>query len=189
MALRKFPQDIKHLSWNSKFKESWSTTVQTAGSGMSRSLTNQVYPKWTITESVGLMDDETAEKLLGFVALVKGAYEPFLWYDHSKNHETGVQLPMTIAGTYQAVIKTGSYTEPADYIEDVTVYKNGTKLTKGYSVSNGLIIFSTAPASTDVITADYAYWWKVRFVDDGMGINRIFENLNSSDSFKMEVVR
>lgn len=127
---------------------------------------------------------------MGFVALVKGAYEPFLWYDHTKHSETDVQLPMVSAGRYQAVIRTGEYTEPVDYIENVAVYLNGEEVDTGdYTVSNGYITFKTAPASTDVVTATYNYWWRVRFVDDGMGITRIADHLNRSGTFKMEVVR
>lgn len=77
MALKKFPQNIRHFSWNSKFKESWTTQVQTSGSGKSKTMTNQLYPGWVITESVGFMSNEMADELMGFVALVKGAYEPF----------------------------------------------------------------------------------------------------------------
>ena len=85
--------------------------------------------------------------------------------------------------------KIGSYIEPADYIEDVSVKVNGALKEDGYSISNGLIIFSVPPAGGDIVTASYTYWWKVRFKDDGMGITRIFDDLNTSDSFKMEVVR
>lgn len=185
-----FPQDIKHLSWNSKFDANWTVEVQTAGSGMSRSLTNQMYPRWTITESVGLIDDETADKLLGFFNSLKGAYTPFYWYDHSKNHESNIQLPMTSPGVYQAVIKTGDYVEPAEYIEDVTVSVNGTEVEAStYTVSAGSVRFKTAPATGAVVTASYKYWWLVRLSGSSIGITRIFENLNNSRTFKMEVVR
>lgn len=187
--LRKFPQNIRHFTWNSKFRESWNTQIQTTGSGKSKTMTNQLYPGWTITESIGFMTNEMADELMGFIALVKGAYEPFLWLDHSKYHEDEVQIAMTSPGRYQAVIKTGKYTEPAEFIEDVTVWVNGKLMETGYTTSNGAILFSTPPSGSDIVTASYTYWWKVRFKDDGMGINRIFDDLNSSDSFKMEVVR
>ena len=79
--------------------------------------------------------------------------------------------------------------EPADYIEDVTVYVDGKKQEGGYSVSGGVIRFSTAPATGAVVTADYTYWFKVRFSDDGGELTRVFENVNNSSSFKMDVVR
>lgn len=189
MALKKFPQEIKHLTWNSKFKQKWNTQVQTSGSGMVRTLTNQLYPQWTITETFGLLDDDTADKLMAFVASVKGGYEPFLWLDHTLNRETGRALPVIVPGKYQAVWSIDGYVEPAEYIEDVTVYVDGKKQTSGYSVSDGVISFSTAPATGAVVTADYTYWFKVRFSDDGGELTRVFENVNNSSSFKMDVVR
>lgn len=189
MALKKFPQDIIHLSWNSRFKAGWTTTVQESASGRSRTMTNQLYPKWTITEQIRLVDNETADKLLGFYNLVKGQYESFLWYDHSKHHEENQTLQGS-AGKYQAVIVTGEFVEYADYIENVTVYLNGTEVgTDKYQVSDGVITFSTAPSSTDVVTATYDYWWKVRFASSAIEMTRLFENLNNSGSFSMEVVR
>lgn len=177
------------MTWNSKFKQKWNTHVQTSGSGMIRTMTNQLYPLWTITETFGLLDDDTADKLMAFIASVKGGYEPFLWLDHTKNRETGQTLPAISAGKYQAVWSQDGYVEPAAYIEDVTVYVDGVKQTTGYSVSDGVISFSTAPATGSVVTADYTYWFKVRFSDDGGELTRLFENVNNSSSFKLEVVR
>ena len=189
MTLRKFPQEIKHLTWSSKFKQAWGTKVQTSGSGMTRTMTNQIYPTWTITETFGLMDDDTANKLMAFLATVKGGYEPFLWLDHSLNHETGRELSMISSGKYQATIGIAGYVEPAEYIENVTVYVDGIKQEKGYNVSGGVITFPSGPAAGAVVTADYTYWWKVRFADDGGELTRVFDNVNNSGSFKLEVVR
>ena len=94
MALKKFPQNIRHFSWNSKFKESWTTQVQTSGSGKSKTMTNQLYPGWVITESVGFMSNEMADELMVFVDLVKGAFEGFLWLVHTNCHEEDFPLPL-----------------------------------------------------------------------------------------------
>ena len=49
--------------------------------------------------------------------------------------------------------------------------------------------FKTAPASTAKVTADYTYYWKVMFADDGIDIERQYLNINKSKTFKLEVVR
>lgn len=188
--MRRFPEEIKGFGWNSTWKQKWNTTIQESGSGKSRAMTNQLYPKWIITETVGWMNDDEANILMGFVALVKGAFEPFLWKDHSNYHLEKQTLAMVTSGTYQCVVKFGDYVEPAQYVENVSVYKNGTKVaSSGYSISGGNIVFKTAPTTSDVITATYDYLWKVRFSDDGMGITRIFDDIDKSSSFKLEVVR
>ena len=188
--MRRFPEEIKGFGWNSTWKQKWNTTIQESGSGKSRAMTNQLYPKWTITENIGWMTDAEADVLMGFVALVKGAFEPFLWKDHTNHHEEKITCPLITTGKYQCVVKTGNYVEPAQYVENVTVYKNGAPVdSTAYTVSDGVIAFKTAPSTTDVITATYDYLWKVRFADDGMGITRIFEDIDKSSSFKLEVTR
>ena len=127
---------------------------------------------------------------MGFVAARKGCYEPFLWLDEKDYQEKGIILPKISNGIYQAVMKMGEYVEPVEYIENVTVYVNGKKQDASkYTVRDGYVRFNTAPASSATVTADYTYYWKVRFDDDGMGINHIFDNINRSERFKLVTVR
>lgn len=160
-----------------------------SGSGKTRSMTNQLYPQWIISAKLLHLTREEANELMGFVALLKGNYEPFLWLDPEDYEEKGVQLPMISPGIYQAVMRIGGYTEPVDYIENVTVYIDGTKQSSGYSITNGTIKFSVAPAANFKVTADYTYYWKVRFTQDEMEIQNIFINLNDSKTFKMVSAR
>ena len=160
-----------------------------SGSGKTRSMTNQLYPQWIISAKLLHLTREEANELMGFVALLKGNYEPFLWLDPEDYEEKGVQLPMVTPGVYQAVMRIGGYTEPVDYIENVTVYIDGTKQSSGYSVTNGTVKFSTPPSANSKVTADYTYYWKVRFAQDEMEIQNIFVNLNDSKNFKMVSAR
>lgn len=190
MALRKFPIELNKLSWSSTKAMSWNTEVQTSGSGKVRTMTNLLLPNWTIeTKFVYLTDDEY-RKLLGFVALCKGAFEPFLWKDPEDYQEKNRQLPMVTAGTYQAIMAMGDYVEPVEYIENVTVWVDG-QLQKSstYSIVNGCIVFQTAPTATAIVKASYTYWWKVMFKDDGLTIEKVFQNINKTKSFKLVTVR
>lgn len=161
-----------------------------SGSGKTRSMTNQLYPQWIISAKLLHLTREEANELMGFVALLKGNYEPFLWLDPEDYEEKGVQLPMVSPGVYQAVMRIGGYTEPVDYIENVTVYIDGVKQSSGtYSVTNGMVKFSVSPLASSKVTADYTYYWKVRFAQDEMEIQNIFVNLNDSKTFKMVSAR
>ena len=136
------------------------------------------------------LTDAEARTLMGFVAARKGGYEPFLWKDAEDYHEQGVTLAKISNTVYQAVAKFGSYVEPVEYIENVEVYVDGTKQNaSAYTVSNGYVTFGSAPASGAVVTANYDYYWKVRFNDDGMGIDHIFDNINRSQRFKLVTAR
>ena len=81
---------------------------------------------------------------------------------------------------------------PCEYIEDVTVYVDGTKQDQArYSVTNGMIVFhdGVAPAAGAVVKADYTYYFKVRFKDSSAGITAIFNNFNQSKTFKLMTAR
>lgn len=187
----KFPASLqKRCAYNSTKQQSWDTEVQESASGRYRTMTNQLYPKWKISVLIQPLTDEDARTLMGFVAARKGGYEPFFWLDAEDYQEKGITVPRISAGVYQAVMKMGEYVEPVDYIENVTVYVNGTKqATSKYTVEDGYIRFATSPAASAVVTADYDYYWHVRFDDDGMGINHIFDNINKSERFKLVTVR
>lgn len=153
-------------------------------------MTNQLYPDWTISVQFKRLTDEESRKILGFCALQKGALLPFLWLDPKDYRVKGIQIPMISPGKYQAVMQVGDYVEPAAHIENVIVYRNGAKvLASDYTITDGVIVFKTAPAAGDIIKADYIYWWQVCFDDDGLGITELFRNWNETGSIKLRVVR
>lgn len=191
MAIRIFPSDLNKLAWSSKKTMAWNTEVQTSGSGMVRTMTNRLYPSWTIQTKFAFLSNLEYQKFLGFVALVKGAHEPFLWLDPDDYEIKGLRLTANADGkTYQALLKMGEYVEPVEYIDRVTVYINGiTAPATSYKVQDGQIIFNTAPGRDAKVTADYRYYWKVMFKDDKVTIENVYTNINKSDTFKLEVVR
>lgn len=191
MPLSKFPTALQDkVAYNTSKQQSWDTEVYESASGRYRSLSNQLYPKWRISVMIQPLTDEEARALMGFVSARKGGYEPFLWKDAEDYHEQGVALAKISNTIYQAVAKFGTYVEPVEYIENVEVYVNGTKQNaNAYSVSNGYITFASAPASGATVTANYDYYWKVRFDDDSMGIDHIFDNINRSQRFKLVTAR
>ena len=191
MTLSKFPTQLQgRVAYNSSKQQSWDSEVYESASGRYRSLSNQLYPKWKIHVLIQPLTDADARLLMGFVAARKGGYEPFLWKDVEDYHEQGIALAKVSPLVYQAVAKFGNYVEPVEYIENVKVYVDGTEqAASGYTVANGYITFDSAPATGAVVTADYDYYWKVRFDDDGMGIDHIFDNVNRSQRFKLVTAR
>lgn len=184
--VKKFP-NIRRFSWNSTKQEKWSTEVQKSASGRVRTMTSQLYPAWTITASYPAITDAEAAELLGFVALLKGSFEPFLWLDPEDNRAIGQTLAEVASGKYQAVIKMGEYVEPAEYIEDVAVYVGGVKQDASkYTVADGYITLKTP--TSEVVKADYTYYWRVMLADDGLSITKKFLNVNTA-TIKMVVAR
>lgn len=177
--------DNKKFAWESTKSQKWNTTVQRAGSGMTRTMTKQFMPTWTITASYPGLTDAEARELQGFVAFQKGAHEPFFWLDPEDYQATNQVLAPISDLYYQAVMVQGGYVEPVEYIEDVTVYVDGVAVTN-YVINDGIIQFASAPSGE--VTADYTYYWKVMLVDDGIEIQHIYKNINKA-TIKMEVVR
>lgn len=185
--MQRFP-NIKRFSWNSTKEQKWNTTVQESASGKVRTMTNQLYPKWIISAELPAITDAEANELQGFVALLKGSYEPFLWLDPEDNKVVGQRLVPT-NGYYQCVMAMGSYAEPAEYIEDLHVYINGVEADVGtYTVDKGAITFDVAPDASDIVTADYTYYWKVMLSDDGLTVTKVFKDINKV-SLKLVVAR
>lgn len=189
MTIKKFPE-LRKLAYSSTKTQKWNTQIQKSGSGKVRTLTNQLYPEWTITAKLIKLTNAEARRLMGFAALLKGAHTPFLWLDPEDYEEKGIQLPLIAPGMYQAVMQLGDYVEPVEYIEKVAVYIDGVKqASNAYTVTGGTVKFKTAPSNTAKITADYTYYWKVMLADDGIETENIFVDFNKSKTFKMVTVR
>lgn len=179
-----FP-NIRRFSWKSKKTQKWNTTSQRSASGMERTMTNQFYPAWTIEASYPAITDDEARELQGFTALQKGASEPFWWLDPEDYQATNQVLAPLGNNQYQAVMVQGGYVEPVEYIDNVTVRVAGSVVTN-YSLNGGTITFTSAPSGE--VTADYRYYWKTKLSNDGITIEKIFDNVNKC-SFELEVVR
>lgn len=176
------------LAYKSTKKQKWNTTIQTSGSGKSRSMSNQLYPQYTIETKVNRLTDEEARALDGFVARIRGAHIPFFWLDPEDQQETGVTLPQVTVGVYQLVMRRGSYMCPVDYADRITVYVDGAKQDASAFalMASGQLRFKQAPAASAKVTADYRYYWHVILVDDGIEIKHVFDDFNQTSSFKLQ---
>lgn len=183
----KFP-NLKRFSWNSSKEQKWNTTVQESASGRVRTMTNQIYPKWIISANIPVLNEEEARTLMGFVALHKGKYEPFLWLDPEDYKVEGIKL-VQIDGVYQCVMPFGDYRESIEYIEDLKVYVDGVEVDETYyTVNKGAISFLDPMPLTATVTADYKYYWPVMLYEDGITLTMVFKNVYKA-SLKMVVVR
>lgn len=178
MAVKKFPS-IKGLAWSSSKSQKWQITIQRTSSGRVRTLTNQLYPQWSIVAKYNALSDANARIIQGFIADIKGSYEPFYWLDPEDNKAINMPLAKLSDITYQTCMQLGDHIEPVSYIEDLKIYFDGVLQETGYTENAGVITFATAPSSSIKITADYTYFWRVQLDGDGITINRSFRDANS----------
>ena len=184
--LKYFPNNRK-FSWKSQKEQKWNTKITRSASGRTRTLTNQLYPEWIINASYPGLTDEEARELLGFVALVKGSFEPFYWLDPEDYLVNNIKLQEVSTGVYQCVMMQGNYIEPVEHVDNLKVFLNGSFVAPHlYKCENGYIKFSTGQVGT--LTASYRYYWKVQFADDGISIEKIYDNINKAQ-IKLRVVR
>ena len=187
MAFRKFPI-IKGLAWTSSKTQKWQTTVQRTASGRVRTLTNQLYPQWNITAKYNALSDANARVIQGFVADIKGSYQPFYWLDPEDNKANNIPLAKLSDMVYQACMQQGNYIEPVSCLENLKIYFDGVLKDTGYKENDGVITFSVAPPEGVKVTADYTYYWLVQLDGDGLTVNRSFRDANSIE-LRMVVVR
>jgi len=117
--------------------------------------------------------------LMGFYLTCQGAYGTFLFQDPSDYQVIGQYLGTgnSSLGVFQLQRTMGTALPGGGFVEPIVapnlitaVYFDGiTQSPSGYSVDSdtGQLTFATPPTTDLVITADFSYWFRCRFVDDG----------------------
>jgi uncharacterized protein (TIGR02217 family) len=187
-----FPK-IKGLAWNVVINPTFSTEIQQSLSSREVRLQNYVNPVWEFSVSYEylLNDPKTRddtdftglETLVGFFLARGGQFDTFLLNltDLTGRLEDSVYsgqpcLNTTTGNTYagdgfttsfQLCRNFGGFLEacqnPAN--QTATVYVNGGAKVQGtdYGITNGVVLFATAPAAGATVTADFTFLYRVRF--------------------------
>lgn len=184
-----FPS-LPGLAWSVTKTPTFQTRIQRAVSGRELRALDYPYPLWQFTLVFDLLRDNPAagydelRTLMGFFMLCQGAFGTFLFRDPSDDQVTGQQIGVgnASATVFQLQRAMGATLPGGGFLEPIlapnlvsTVYLDGiTQSPASYSVdpNTGLVTFATAPGSGLVITADYSYYFRCRFVDDSYA----FEN-------------
>src|SRR5258708_7765414 len=194
-----FPK-IKGLAWDVVMVPTTSTEIQQSLAGREVRIQNFVNPIWEFTLHYEYLlndprfrdenENTPLETLVGFWLARGGQFDDFLLNltDLTGRLEDSVYSGQPI-GTgdgnnknFQIVRNIGGFLEavqnPMNQV--ATVYVNGTAKVQGtdYTISNGLVTFTSAPAVAAAITADFIFLYRVRF-DQGTS-----RSSNSSGSTK-----
>jgi uncharacterized protein (TIGR02217 family) len=180
------------LAWSVSKQPRFATRIQRAVSGRELRAIDQPNPTWTWTLSYSLLRDQNDTRgsagpgsgydelrtLMGFFLEQQGAFRPFLFSDPTDNSATAQPIGSGNGGTsaFQLVramgasLPGGGFVEPITAPEAVTsVYWNGIRQDPAsYSVDaeTGVVTFTTVPSPGQAITADFTYYFRVRFSDD-----------------------
>lgn len=180
-----FPS-LPGLGWSVTKAPRFATRIQRAVSGRELRVLDQPYPIWTWTLTFTLLRDkwdtrgsgglgagyDELRTLAGFFLQQQGAFAPFLFDDPSDDTATGQVIGTGDAGTgvFQLVRSMAGFAEPITAPNTVgAIYLDGVlQNPAAYAVdpATGLVTFVTPPAAGEVITADFTYWFRVRFAAD-----------------------
>ena len=172
------------LAWSVTKAPIFQTRIQRAVSGRELRALDYPYPLWQFTLVFAFLRDnpgaglDELRTLMGFYLTCQGAYGTFLFQDPSDYRVMGQYLGTgdSSLGIFQLQRTMGESLLGGGFVEPVVapnlitaVYFDGiTQSPSGYSVDRdtGLLTFATPPSTGLVITADFSYWFRCRFVDD-----------------------
>jgi len=174
------------VAWPKPKAPIWKTTVQQAVSGRELRAAFRQYPlyKFTLTHDFLRADSTNAElqTLLGFFNARKGSWDSFLYTDPLDNAVTAQSFGTGDGATtqFQLVRSFGGDIEPVMNLNgNPSVYKAGVLQTlgSGYTISNGLVTFATAPANGAALTWTGSYYYRCRFERDSEDFEGFLQDL------------
>lgn len=157
----------------------WSTKVQTTVSGKETRLNLWSYPIWKYTLGYDVLRSDSVnlelQQLIAFYNARSGSYDDWLFNDPDDNTVTNQSFGTGDGTTtaFQLQRAYGGYVEPVRGINAISSVKVNGTTTAAYSVSaTGLLTFTTAPAAGAALTWSGTYYWRVRFMDDQIDVNK-----------------
>lgn len=179
-----FPPSGLRMAWNNVRTPEFRTVVESADDGRETRASKWVYPRWRWQVSFNAIGEaghawgDQLRPILGHYLKHRGAGDTFLFRDPEDYAITNQTLGTgdDVTKVFQIVRNYGGFLEP---IYDV---KGGTPVVKKagvtqtytatnpppggqYTISNGLVIFGTAP-TFQVITISCEFYFRVRFAVD-----------------------
>ena len=130
---------------------------------------------------------DEAQSLHDFFDAVGGQYTSF-WYTDPYNNAVTAQNFGTGNNSAQSFQLVDSYGVNVINNGSITVYLNGTP-TGAFTVSNGLVTFTTAPGSSVALTWTGNYYYNVRFAQDNIDIKQFAHLVWQADTIKLISVK
>jgi len=192
------------LSWSRHKKPGFSTRVASHVSGREVRIALMEYPLYEF-EAVygGLASNATAgfaglgttslQSLMGFFLQLQGQFGTFLYTDPDDGAVTGQAFATGDGSTTAFTImrSLSGFLEPVGWVTTLTnVYLNGTRQMSGFSLTTpNTLAFTTAPGAGVVVSADFAFAFNCRFLDDQMDFEEFMSNLWKLESMKFRSVK
>lgn len=163
----------------------WATRKQTSISGREVAVADYLNPRWLFTVSYSVLHDEVfgsfdseLRTLMDFVNERMGGFDTFLFTDPTDFEITGQFIGQGDGTTtqYQLIrqLVPGGFAEFITAPNTVSnVYVNGIPTTFTVNNSTGVVTITGGTPGVGLnITADFTYYFRVRFATDTLGFSR-----------------
>lgn len=206
------------LAWSVHKKPILASRVYTGSSGRDLQLACAVFPRWSfiltyggsswlreqtqnITPDTTLAGFTELEKLSGLYLACKGPYGEFYYEDPDDNSRLnqGEGVGNGVATTFPVYVNFGfgPFSQPFYYpvggVKAIgTVYFDGVPISPTlYSLdaTNTQLIFVSAPGNGVVITMDFLFYFRCRFLDDNLDFYQFDRNLWEGREVRFESVK
>lgn len=189
--------------WSVHKKPTFNTIVAAATSGREVRDSLWQYPLWefevlfdglnSTSSSYPGLGAQSLQSLMGLFLQSGGQFGTFLYTDPTDNSvvDQGIATGDGSTATFTMGRSLGGFTEPVGWVTSIAnVYLNGLNQASGWSLTTpNSLVFGSAPGSGAVITADFAYAFNCRFLDDSEDFEQFMQNLWKVDSLKFRSVR
>ena len=194
--------------WSVTKSPRFATRIQRAVNGRELRALDQPYPLWTWTLTFPLLRDcndtrapsspgpgyDELRTLAGFFLQQQGALQPFLFDDPTDDRVTAQFLGTGDSSRtmFQLVRNMGGFAEPITAPNTVSaIYFDAILQPAGnYTVdaATGLVTFTAPPPAGQSVTADFTYYFRVRFSDDTAEFENFMIQLWQARQIKLQSV-
>ena len=208
-----FPS-LPGLGWSVSKTPRFATRVQRAVSGRELRVLDQPNPIWSWALTYTMLRDKNDTRaaagpgvgydelrtLMGFFLQQQGTFQPFLYDDPTDDQALAQPIGTGDGGTsvFQLVRTMGAALPGGGFAEPITapnalsaIYFNGVRQSAvGYSLdpATGLVTFTVPPPAGRSITADFTYYFRVRFADDSADFENFLYQLWALKQVKFQSV-
>jgi uncharacterized protein (TIGR02217 family) len=173
------------LGWSVTKSPRFATRIQKSVSGRELRVLDQPNPIWLWTLTYEILRDRNDRRgaglgagydelrtLMGFFLQQQGSFQPFLFDDPTDDSAAAQPIGTGNASVtqFQLVRTMNGFAEPVTAPNVVSaVYFDGVRQSAAaYSVDpeTGLVTFAAPPPAGQAISADFTYYFRVRFADD-----------------------
>lgn len=166
----------------------WSTAIASATSGRERRRRQWSYPKWSFTVGYEVLQQQRPgltelDRLYGFFNGHAGQYAPFSYFDPTDNLVTDCPFG-TGDGTTKAfqLYRRGGvgavpFTEPVRSVLGTPKVSVGVSDVTAFTISGGVLTFTSAPASGAALTWSGQFMFRCRFAADQIDPAQMMQQL------------